>query len=232
VAVEQTAQAVRRISTERGFDPRDHALVAFGGAAGQIACAVAEALGINEVLSPRHASLLSAWGIGQAQVGALRLAGLEAALNDDGLARARDLAEALTARVAADLAEQGAEAGTTNVRLRLRYAGADAVLAVDAGALGAVTTAFEAAHQRLFGFVEPELGIVIAGVEVEGAAAKEPFPLDGLRDSRKFVSFYKGGSGERGAEAFPPLGHGLRSWGFAVAVPSAVAGDDPGEPGE
>ncbi|MFX6880647.1 hydantoinase/oxoprolinase family protein, partial [Acinetobacter baumannii] len=77
VAVEQTAQAVRRISTERGFDPRDHALVAFGGAAGQIACWVAEALGVSEVLCPKYASLLSAWGIGQAGIAALRQASLE-----------------------------------------------------------------------------------------------------------------------------------------------------------
>ena len=77
VAVEQTAQAVRRISTERGFDPRDHDLVAFGGAAGQVACAVAEALGVRQVLSPRFASLLSAWGVGQAEVASLRQQGLE-----------------------------------------------------------------------------------------------------------------------------------------------------------
>ena len=68
VAVEQMAQAVRRISTERGFDPREHALTAFGGAAGQVACQVAQALGVGEILCPRYASVLSAWGIGQAQI--------------------------------------------------------------------------------------------------------------------------------------------------------------------
>src|SRR6202012_5879989 len=77
VAVEQAAQAIRRISTERGFDPRGHALVAFGGAAGQVAAWVAEALGAHEVLCPRNGSLLSAWGIGQASIGALRQAGIE-----------------------------------------------------------------------------------------------------------------------------------------------------------
>src|SRR5580704_10349324 len=60
-AVEQMAGAIRRISTERGFDPRRHALVAFGGAAGQVACDVADALGIREALSPAYASVLSAW---------------------------------------------------------------------------------------------------------------------------------------------------------------------------
>src|SRR5207237_10049991 len=58
VAVEQMAQAVRRISTERGFDPREHVLTAFGGAAGQVACATAEALGMTEILCPRQASVL------------------------------------------------------------------------------------------------------------------------------------------------------------------------------
>src|SRR5205085_10009748 len=80
VAVEQMAQAVRRISTERGFDPRDHALTAFGGAAGQVACAIAEALDVAEILCPRQASVLSAWGIGEAQLSALRQAGVEAPL--------------------------------------------------------------------------------------------------------------------------------------------------------
>jgi 5-oxoprolinase (ATP-hydrolysing) len=84
IAVEQTAQAVRRISTERGFDPRGHALVAFGGAAGQVGCQVAEALGVDEVLCPRHGSVLSAWGIGQARVTALKQAGLDAASTTPG----------------------------------------------------------------------------------------------------------------------------------------------------
>src|SRR5207249_971561 len=86
VAVEETAQAIRRVSTERGFDPRDHALVAFGGAAGQIACQVADALDIGEVLCPLYASLLSAWGIGQARMTALRQGGVERPLDTEGLA--------------------------------------------------------------------------------------------------------------------------------------------------
>ena len=97
VAVEQTAQAVRRISTERGFDPRGHALVSFGGAGGQIACQVADALGVTEVLSPKYASLLSAWGIGQARVRSLRQAGLEQPLDAGGVAQAQALADRLAA---------------------------------------------------------------------------------------------------------------------------------------
>jgi 5-oxoprolinase (ATP-hydrolysing) len=170
VAVEQTAQAIARISTERGFDPRGHDLVAFGGAAGQIACQVAEALGIDEVLSPRHASLLSAWGIGQAVVTALRQAGMERRLDGAALAEAGRIADSLASQAAGDLGAQGADLGEVRRRLLLRYEGADAALPIDLGGLDAVKAAFETAHERLFGFIEPALAVVIASVEVEGLA--------------------------------------------------------------
>jgi len=168
VAVEQTAQAIRRISTERGFDPRGHALVAFGGAAGQIAPWVAEALGSTEILCPRYGSLLSAWGIGQATLRALRQAGLERPLDHDGLILVKSSLDTLTADVEADLAAQGAASVTTRRRLLLRYEGADAALPVDDAPIIELRAAFAAAHQRLFGFTEPSVPILIASVEVEG----------------------------------------------------------------
>jgi 5-oxoprolinase (ATP-hydrolysing) len=174
VAVEQTAQAIRRISTERGFDPRDHALVAFGGAAGQVACQVAEALDVGEVLCPRYGSVLSAWGIGQARVAALRQQGLDAPLDDEGLDRARDLAETLADQATALLAEQGAALGEIRRTLRLRYDGADAELAAPLQDASGARAEFEAAHRRLFGFVEPERAILIASVEAEALAAETP----------------------------------------------------------
>ena len=167
VAVEQMAQAVRRISTERGFDPREHALTAFGGAAGQVACQTAEALGVGEILCPRYGSVLSAWGIGQAQVTALRQAGVEAPLDLTGLVRAETaLAEVETAARAA-MAEQGAEASAIRRTLRLRYDGADAELPVPLTDLASAKAQFEDAHQRLFGFIEPARTILIAAVEAE-----------------------------------------------------------------
>ncbi|WP_293906034.1 hydantoinase B/oxoprolinase family protein [Phenylobacterium sp.] len=170
VAVEQIAQAVRRISTERGFDPRDHALVAFGGAAGQLACQTAEALGVDAVLCPRYGSVLSAWGIGQAQVTALRQAGVEAALEAAGVSAAEAVLAGLEVSVQADMAAQGAEAGEVRRTLRLRYDGADAELPVALADAATAKTAFEAAHQRLFGFVEPGRAILIAAVECEARA--------------------------------------------------------------
>jgi len=179
VAIEQMAQAVRRISTERGFDPRGHALVSFGGAAGQVCCQVADALGITEVLSPRHASLLSAWGIGQARVGSLRQSGLEMALGAEGLAAAEGLAGRLAAEAGEALHTQGAEAGTVEQRLLLRYDGADAALPVALSDVAAAKAAFERAHQRLFGFIEPARTILIASVEAEATASSTAHPGEG-----------------------------------------------------
>ncbi|WP_421935066.1 hydantoinase B/oxoprolinase family protein [Phenylobacterium sp.] len=167
IAVEQTAQAVRRISTERGFDPRGHALVAFGGAAGQVGCQVAQALGVDEVLCPRYGSVLSAWGIGQARVTALKQAGLDAPLDEAGLVRAATQLEGVEAEARQALADQGADDGQLTRTLRLRYDGADAELPTALGPLAQVKAAFEAAHRRLFGFVEPDRTIVIASVEAE-----------------------------------------------------------------
>jgi 5-oxoprolinase (ATP-hydrolysing) len=173
VAVEQMAQAVRRISTERGFDPRDHALVAFGGAAGQVACQTAEALGVTEVLCPRYGSVLSAWGIGQARVSALRQASVEAPLDETGVERARTLMKLVEDTSRRALVDQGARAAEMRRTLRLRYDGADAELPTKLADYAQAKAEFEAAHQRLFGFIEADRPIVIAAVEVE--ALSSPF---------------------------------------------------------
>jgi 5-oxoprolinase (ATP-hydrolysing) len=148
--------------------------VSFGGAAGQVCCQVADALGVTEVLSPRHASLLSAWGIGQARVGAMRQGGLERPLGEAGLKAAGALADRLEADVREALTAQGADTGAVERRLRLRYDGADAALPIALGDAETVKAAFEDAHQRLFGFVEPERTVLIASVEVEAEASSSP----------------------------------------------------------
>jgi 5-oxoprolinase (ATP-hydrolysing) len=177
IAVEQMAAAIARVSTERGFDPRDHALVAFGGAAGQVACQVADSLGVAEVLCPRYGSLLSAWGIGQARLRAARQAGLEVPLDDAGLAAAQRLCDELARRAADDLRAQGAQPADLIRRLRLRYSESDTSLATVLGDRSQVAAEFAAAHQRLFGFVETG-EIIIASVEVEALEAEAP--LGGL----------------------------------------------------
>ena len=129
IAVEQMARATDRISTERGFDPRDHALTAFGGAAGQVACEVADALGPSDILCPRYGSVLSAWGIGQAEIASLRQRGHGGELTPSGLAEAERLLDLVASEARQALAEQGADPTRMHRRLRLKYDGADAELA-------------------------------------------------------------------------------------------------------
>ncbi|MDO8322183.1 MAG: hydantoinase B/oxoprolinase family protein [Phenylobacterium sp.] len=225
IAVEQTAQAVRRISTERGFDPRGHALVAFGGAAGQVGCQVAEALGVDEVLCPRHGSVLSAWGIGQARVTALKQAGLDAALDDPGLARAATLLEGVEADARQALADQGAQDGALTRTLRLRYDGADAELPTTLGPLAEVKAAFETAHRRLFGFVEPDRTIVIASVEAE-AIQNTAHPRDREAAARSTQS---GGSRSpvSGDERIEMFAHGHTTPAPIVAAETLTTLDGP-----
>ncbi|HEY2751470.1 hydantoinase B/oxoprolinase family protein [Phenylobacterium sp.] len=187
VAVEQMAQAIRRISTERGFDPREHALTAFGGAAGQVACQTAEALGVSEILAPRYASVLSAWGIGQAEITALRQTGLEVPLDAHGLSQAVSRLAMVEAAARAAMTEQGAETAAVRRTLRLRYDGADAELSVPLSELPTAKALFEGAHQRLFGFIEPDRAILIAAVEAE-ATSSNIFADPGERPSAEATS--------------------------------------------
>ena len=184
IAVEQTAAAINRISTARGFDPRDHALLAFGGAGGQLACQVAEALGVNEILCPLRASVLSAWGIGQARMRAVRQAGLDQPLAATGMATAELLADRLEAEAGAELAGQGAKTGLVHRRLRLRYQDSDTPLTLDWATNP--RPAFEAAHRRLFGFVEPDHPVIIASVEVEALEPDLP-PRQGQRKTMRSI---------------------------------------------
>ncbi len=167
IAVEQVAAAISAISTARGFDPRDHAMVAFGGAAGQVACQVADALGVEEVLCPAYGSVLSAWGIGHATLRATRQAGLERSLDEAGLVLADALRRRVEAEATVAVRAQGAETVAAQTRLHVRYAESDTALAVPFGDLAGVRAAFEAAHQRLFGFIEADQTPVIESVEVE-----------------------------------------------------------------
>ena len=176
IAVEQIAAAISAISTARGFDPRDHAMVAFGGAAGQVACQVADALGVAEVLCPAHGSVLSAWGIGHATLRATRQAGLERPLDEAGLAAAGALRRRVETDVTAAVRAQGAEAVSPYTRLHIRYAESDTALPVPFGDLVGVRAAFEAAHHRLFGFIEADQTPVIESIEVE---ALEDAPAPG-----------------------------------------------------
>lgn len=137
IAVLNMANAVKKISVQRGHDITRYALTSFGGAGGQHACAVADALGVDTVIVPPLAGVLSAYGIGLADATAMREQSVEAELGEgDTIARVRELCAALAERTRAELrADSVPDAAiTTHARVLLRYAGTDASLAVPSAA--------------------------------------------------------------------------------------------------
>ncbi|MGD2131571.1 MAG: hydantoinase B/oxoprolinase family protein [Maricaulaceae bacterium] len=185
VAVENMAQAVKRISIAKGYDASVYALSSFGGAGGQVACRVAEVLGIRTVLVHPYASVMSALGVGLSDLRVWREAALGARLDGAGADAALEAAQALERNARDSLVAQGADAGSIHSQgeARLRYAGSDTALPVPVGGAGEMRESFEAAHRRLFGFAEPGRDIVVEslGAEAEaegpGAGAIAPPPI-------------------------------------------------------
>jgi 5-oxoprolinase (ATP-hydrolysing) len=168
IAVERMARAVKQVSVRRGANPAIFTLCGFGGAAGQHACDVADALDIREVLLPPFAGVLSAWGIGLADLVELRQAPVQRVLDADALAAAGETLARLGVEAAATLAAQGVatEAIVIEHRLRLRTAGSDTTLEVSLDAEEPLRAAFAAAHERRFGFLADD-ALVLESVEAE-----------------------------------------------------------------
>jgi 5-oxoprolinase (ATP-hydrolysing) len=169
LAVDNMARAIRKISIERGHDLAGYTLACFGGAGGQHACAVADALGMTRVFIHPFAGVLSAYGIGLARVRVLRSRSLECSLEDKALAAT--LHELETDARQAVIAQQVAPAAVQR-RVHLKYAGTDATLVVPFADTAVMTRDFIAAHQTQFGFVMEGRGLIcdMAEAEVLGAA--------------------------------------------------------------
>ncbi|MBX5267436.1 5-oxoprolinase [Rhizobium sp. NLR17b] len=201
IAVENMANAIKKISVQRGYDVSDYALTCFGGAGGQHACLVADSLGMKTVLIHPFSGILSAYGMGLADIRATRqravLAELAAALPAIGGIRTE-----LEKEVRRELMLQGVEAGDMEVviRLHLQYKGTDTALPVAFGPQEEMTQAFAAAHKKQFGFIFEDRPVVVESIEVEGigggADVEEmnvqagSFAPQALRTTR----FYSGGS--------------------------------------
>ena len=168
VAVEAMAAAIKRVSLERGHDPRDHALVCFGGAGGQHACAVAGLLGMERVLIHPLAGVLSALGMGLASRGVVRQRAVELPLEESWPEVAGWLS-ALDRAAADELAAQGATARLMRqARLRIKVAGTEAAFTVEAPRTGEeAAAAFAEAHLRRFGFGVEGKALTLEAVEVE-----------------------------------------------------------------
>jgi 5-oxoprolinase (ATP-hydrolysing) len=173
IAVERMANAIKRISVQRGHDTTRFALCSFGGAGGQHACQVADALAIGTVLVHPLAGVLSAFGCGLADLRELGRRTVEAALDAHGLAAADAALAALESDARRALHAQGVAANGVAIerRLHVKQSGSDTALAVPAQVLdeNALRAAFDAAHERLFGFRagDGSVALVVDSAEVE-----------------------------------------------------------------
>jgi 5-oxoprolinase (ATP-hydrolysing) len=174
IAIDNMANAIKKISVQRGHDVADYALQCFGGAGGQHACGVADALGMKTIFIHPQAGVLSAFGMGLAHLRALREVQFDAPLS--AVAAARDHIEALTAAAVMELAEQGISAPSVVVTAYLRYEGSHQSLPVAFGDESAMRLGFAAAHQSRFGFTSPERAVLfeMLAVEAEGGGADLP----------------------------------------------------------
>jgi 5-oxoprolinase (ATP-hydrolysing) len=173
IAVENMANAIKQISVQRGYDATDYVLACFGGAAGQHACLVADALGVRRVMVHPLAGVLSAYGMGQADLRVVREAAidktLDADIGGDLYARADVLAEG----VISDLSAQRVAPDRITVlrRAHVKYAGTDTPLLIPLERVDAMRAAFEDLHRQRFGFIAPDQPLVVDAISVEAVGA-------------------------------------------------------------
>ncbi|MCA9099977.1 MAG: hydantoinase B/oxoprolinase family protein, partial [Planctomycetales bacterium] len=234
VANANMVAAIRSISIAKGSDPRDYVMVAFGGAAAQHACAVARELGIRQVLNHKSAGVLSALGIGMANVTRHLAVGVYVPYNESAVAAL----EARFAELEADGRRQVQAEGVAPQRisvtrsLDLRYRGLDAYLTIPQPERGSYDADYAKQHQALYGYVHEgrALEIVAARIEVTGTAS-DPLPTSRQVDVRETST--QGSAAQRTTEAwFDGQRHGAAVWeraqlqpGERIAGPAIICED-------
>ena len=201
IANERMADAIRSVSLRRGYDPADHALVAFGGAGGQHACGVADRLGVRAVLVPADAGLLSAVGIQNAVI--------ERFAEEQVLAPLEDVEKDLVAlldrlgeKALGELAVQGVDTGGASIRRRiahLRFSGQDTTLSIEYTPGVSLRDAFARAHEETYGHrvegrsIEVESVCVVASsIAAEADSALAPTAAIGVDPHDRITAQFRG----------------------------------------
>ena len=183
IAVENMANAIKKISVQRGHDVTGYTLACFGGAAGQHACRVADALGMPRIFIHPLAGVLSAYGMGLADITAMRESAVEAAL-DAALIAGLDVQVAkLGATAREDVAAQGVagEAIKLHARAHIKYAGTDSTLTVAYTSAESMQQAFMQLYLQRYSFLMPERALIIEAISVEAVGS-------GAGDSENIVA--------------------------------------------
>ncbi len=175
IAVQNMANAIKRISVARGYDVTQYTLQCFGGAGGQHACLVADALGMGRVFVHPLAGVLSAYGMGLADQISMREASIELPLDAAGLAAASQRLAQLGGAARDEVASQGVAHDAVELRrhIHVRYQGTDTALVVPMADIPAIRREFEAGYRQRFAFLMPDRSLVIEAVSVEAVGAGE-----------------------------------------------------------
>ncbi|BBC25313.1 hydantoinase/oxoprolinase domain family protein [Pseudanabaena sp. ABRG5-3] len=177
IAVEKMAMAIKKISVQRGYDVSEYVLCCFGGAGGQHACAIADVLGMTQVFIHPYAGVLSAYGIGLADIRTIRDRSVESALNLELLAELETMAQTLSAEGKSEIL-QGNEDGDLQIEtsLRLRYTGTDSSLTLvipnplefsSQETFDYLRTNFETLHKERYGFIFTDKSLIVEAIAVE-----------------------------------------------------------------
>jgi len=169
IAVENMANAIKKISIERGYDVTEYTLCCFGGAGGQHACLVADALGMTQVLIHPFAGVLSAYGMGLADIRAIRERTVEEVLDASVMPAVGIALDELAADAEREVLDQGVNPDRVDVhrRLHLKYQGTDTAHVVDLESVEAMVAAFEDSHRQRYGFVMQEKPLIVESVAAE-----------------------------------------------------------------
>lgn len=169
IAVENMANAIKEISVQRGYDVTEYTLNCFGGAGGQHACLVADALGMTRVFLHPFSGVLSAYGMGLADIRSMREVQIEEIFDSNAEALCEKAAKPLFKQAASEVADQGVDAATiTGVhKVHLKYEGTDAAMLVDMASPHVMKQEFETAHLQRFGFIAQDRRLVIEALSVE-----------------------------------------------------------------
>ncbi len=176
IAVENMANAIKKISVERGHDISNYTLACFGAAAGQHACLVADALAMPRIHIHPYAGVLSAYGMGLADITAMREQAVEAPLDGGVMPRLEEALCGISEAARTEVARQGVPLTQISLRQRahLRYEGTDTAIVVDFGAPEAMLGAFESAYRTRFSFLMSGRALVVEAVSVEAIGQGEP----------------------------------------------------------
>ncbi len=203
IAVENMANAIKQISVQRGYDITNYVLNCFGGAGGQHACLVADALGMKTVFVHPFAGVLSAYGMGLADIRALRERSVQEPLDDDAVARVIPILDEMATDAEKEVKSQGIDdkSITSYRRIHLRYEGTDSALVVSLDDAAKMAAEFEDLHRQRFGFVPEGRKLVMEALAVEAVGATESMIDPEMKETsdgqqitpRDTVRMYSGG---------------------------------------